>query len=132
MATFEVASTMAAHADRMVASQELEPGHGWDYRSLEAAYRGASPDELGSAIIDGFNNQALASGTENDITLSMIDLENFGIVDDAYLDADAADGEGMTFDIKGGITGGLTVDVVAGPDTLGFKGGLLMEIKRND
>lgn len=49
-----------------------------------------------------------------------------------YLDADAADGEGMTFDIKGGITGGLTVDVVAGPDTLGFKGGLLMEIKRND
>ena len=83
MATFEVASTMAAHADRMVASQELEPGHGWDYRSLEAAYRGASPDELGSAIIDGFNNQALASGTENDITLSMIDLENFGIVDDA-------------------------------------------------
>jgi hypothetical protein len=36
----------------------------------------------------------------------------------------------MTFDIKGGITGGLTVDVVAGPDTLGFKGGLLMEIKR--
>ena len=37
MATFEVASTMAAHADRMVASQELEPGHGWDYTSLEAA-----------------------------------------------------------------------------------------------
>lgn len=47
-----------------------------------------------------------------------------------YLDADAADGEGMTFDIKGGISGGLTVDVVAGPDTLSFKGGLLMEIKR--
>ncbi len=49
-----------------------------------------------------------------------------------YLDADAADGEGMTFDIKGGITGGYTGDIVAGLDTLGFKGGLLMEIKRND
>jgi hypothetical protein len=49
-----------------------------------------------------------------------------------YLDADAADGEGMTFDIKGGITGGLTVDIVAGSDTLGFKGGFLMEVKRND
>jgi hypothetical protein len=83
MATFEVASTMAAHADRMVASQELEPGHGWDYTSLEAAYRGASVDELGSEIIKGFNNQALASGTENDITLSLIDLENFGVVDEA-------------------------------------------------
>jgi hypothetical protein len=83
MATFEVASTMAAHADRMVASQELEPGHGWDYTSLEAAYRGATADELGSAIIEGFNNQALASGTENDITLSLVDLENFGVVDEA-------------------------------------------------
>jgi len=83
MATFEVASTMAAHANRMVASQELEPGHGWDYTSLEAAYRGASADELGSEIIEGFNNQALASGTENDITLSLIDLDNFGAVDEA-------------------------------------------------
>lgn len=58
-----------------------------------------------------------------------VDSQGFFIVN---LDADAADGEGMTFDIQGGITGGLTVDVVAGPDTLGFKGGLLMEIKRND
>ena len=49
-----------------------------------------------------------------------------------YLDADAADGAGMTFDIKGGITGGYTGDVVVGADTLTFKGGLLMGVKRND
>jgi hypothetical protein len=83
MATFEVASTMAAHADRLVASQELEPGHGWDYTALEAAYRGASVDELGSAIIEGFNNQAIASETQNEITLSLIDLTNFAVVDEA-------------------------------------------------
>jgi hypothetical protein len=83
MATFEVASTMAAHADRLVASQELEPGHGWDYTALEAAYRGASADELGSAIIEGFNKQAIASETQNEITLSLIDLDNFGVVDEA-------------------------------------------------
>ena len=47
-----------------------------------------------------------------------------------YLDADATDGEGMTFDITGGITGGYTGDIVVGADTLSFKGGLLMEIKR--
>lgn len=47
-----------------------------------------------------------------------------------YLDADAADGEGMTFDIKGGITGGYTGDVVVGADTLTFKGGLLMGVKK--
>jgi hypothetical protein len=83
MATFEVASTMAAHADRLVASQELEPGHGWDYTALEAAYRGASADELGSAIIEGFNKQAIASETQNEITLSLIDLDNFAVVDEA-------------------------------------------------
>jgi hypothetical protein len=83
MATFEVASTMAPHADRLLASQELEPGHGWDYSALEAAYRGANVDELGSALIEGFRNQALASGTENEITLSLIDLENFAAVDEA-------------------------------------------------
>jgi hypothetical protein len=83
MATFEVASTMAPHADRLVASQELEPGHGWDYTSLETAYRGGTVDEVASSIIDGFANQALASGTENEITLSSIDLTNFAALDTA-------------------------------------------------
>jgi hypothetical protein len=83
MATFEVASTMAPHADRLVASQELEPGHGWDYTSLETAYRGGTVDEVASAIIDGFANQAIASGTENEITLSSVDLTNFAALDTA-------------------------------------------------
>lgn len=90
MATYEVASTMAPHADRMLASQELEPGHGWDYSALEAAYRGANVDELGSALIEGFRNQALASGTENEITLSLVDLQNFAAVDDAVASFAAA------------------------------------------
>jgi hypothetical protein len=83
MATYEVATTLAPYADTLVASQELEPGHGWDYRSFEAAFRGATPAELGSAIVDGFESQAIASGTDVDITLSVVDLANFGAVDDA-------------------------------------------------
>ncbi|MEO8528945.1 MAG: clostripain-related cysteine peptidase, partial [Pseudolysinimonas sp.] len=83
MATYEVGSVMAAHADRMVASQELEPGHGWDYTALEAAYRGESVDDVGKAIIDGFHNQALHEGTENEITLALIDLTKFSEVDTA-------------------------------------------------
>ena len=35
MASYEVASVVAEHGDLMIASSELEPGHGWDYRSLE-------------------------------------------------------------------------------------------------
>lgn len=46
-----------------------------------------------------------------------------------YLDADAADGDGMTFNITGGITGGVTEEVTVGNDTLVFRGGLLMEVK---
>ena len=76
MATYEVASVMAAHADYMVASQELEPGHGWDYRSLAvlAENPAASPVELGRALLEGFQEQAMASGQDEYITLSLIDL----------------------------------------------------------
>ena len=90
MATYEVATTMAPYADVMVASQELEPGHGWDYRSFEAAFRGATPAELGSAIVDGFEAQAISSGTEVDITLSVVDLANFAAVDTAVSEFAAA------------------------------------------
>lgn len=90
MATFEVASMMAPHSELLLASQELEPGHGWDYRSFDAAARGATPVELGEAIIDGFRNQALTWGTENGITLSLVDLTNFGILDDAVTEFAAA------------------------------------------
>lgn len=47
-----------------------------------------------------------------------------------YLDADAAAGAGMTFDIKNGITGGYTGEVAVGTDTLVFRGGLLMEVRQ--
>ena len=40
MATYETASTLQDVADRMVASQELEPGYGWNYTALETAARG--------------------------------------------------------------------------------------------
>ena len=40
MSSYEVASAMAPLADRMVASQELEPGHGWNYHGARGARRG--------------------------------------------------------------------------------------------
>lgn len=85
MANYEVASAVAPLADRMVASQELEPGHGWDYTALQvlADDPEASADELGAALIDGFAAQAEAAGTQDEITLSMVDLTTMGAVDDA-------------------------------------------------
>ncbi|HEX7130994.1 MAG TPA: clostripain-related cysteine peptidase [Iamia sp.] len=85
MAGYEVASTMAALADRMVASSELEPGHGWDYRALSvlADNPDATADELGTAIVDGFQGQATEQQTDQEITLSLLDLTQMGPLDEA-------------------------------------------------
>lgn len=85
MATYEVASTLAPYADRMLASQELEPGHGWNYRTLQVLVDepGAPVDALGSALIAGFADQAAESGTDAEITLALIDLTRMAAVDAA-------------------------------------------------
>ncbi len=85
MATYEVASSLAPLANRMVASQELEPGHGWDYTAFdEVADDGkATVDELAGAIIDTFKGQSEDEGDEAEITLSEIDLTQMGAVDEA-------------------------------------------------
>ena len=85
MATYEVASTLAPVADRMLASQELEPGHGWGYNSLQviADNPDISVDELGAALIDGFEGQAREQETVESITLSLIDLTKMDAVDEA-------------------------------------------------
>lgn len=88
MATYEVASELAPVADRMLASQELEPGHGWDYSALGyiPAHGGATADQLGAALIDGFQKQAVDEGDEAQITLSLIDLTRMDAVDSALAD----------------------------------------------
>ena len=95
MATYETASTMAPLADRMIASQELEPGHGWDYRAFQVAADDpdVDVDTLGTAIVDGFAAQADAEGTGADITLSMVDLNRMAEVDAAVADFSDALGE---------------------------------------
>jgi hypothetical protein len=98
MATYEVASAMAPLADRMLASQELEPGHGWDYRSLAVAADdpAITPDALGAAIIDGFEGQATDEGTEATITLSLVDLDQMAAVDTALTEFSGALAERAT------------------------------------
>ena len=88
MATYEVASTLAPLADRLLASQELEPGHGWDYSALSFVGEngGANVDDIGAAIIDGFQAQAVEQEDESEITLSLTDLTKMPAVDAALAD----------------------------------------------
>ena len=85
MANYEVASAVAPLADRLVASQELEPGHGWDYGSLQvlADDPDTSANDFGEAILSGFSGQAEEQGTQDQITLALIDLTQMDAVDEA-------------------------------------------------
>ena len=85
MATYEVASTLAPLSQRMVASQELEPGHGWDYRSLQVLRDdpASDADALGTALVDGFEAQAKVEGTDSEITLALLDLTKLPALDEA-------------------------------------------------
>ena len=85
MATYEVASTLAPYADLLLASEELEPGHGWDYGALSTIVEDPSTDPatLGAAFVEGFQGQADASGTGAEITLSLVDLAGLAALDEA-------------------------------------------------
>ena len=91
MATYEVASTLAPFADYMLASQELEPGHGWDYAALATLVGDPTmdPETLGTEFIRGYEGQAAAFEQDDAITLSLLDLSGMAALDES-LEAFAA------------------------------------------
>lgn len=80
MATHETALAMREFGEYQLSSEELEPGHGWDYRSLEIlkADPKTQPPELARRIMDGFEAQAAQAGTGQELTLSLLDLTLLG------------------------------------------------------
>lgn len=92
MATYEMANTLYGYAHYMVASEEVEPGNGWQYTSWikslgeNPAMSGA---RLGQIICNSYYEACTETWTEDTATLSVVDLskipnlrtayENFGI-----------------------------------------------------
>lgn len=77
MANLETAKVVQPYANYLVASEELEPGHGWNYTPVlaEVTKNGSvSGKRLGTVIADGYRQQAKSEGTEDTITLSVVDL----------------------------------------------------------
>ena len=75
MAGLEIQRLVRDHAQVMVASAELEPGHGWDYQPILSAIvsnPSITPVQLGQSIANGFLAQASSSGNQ-DVTLSVLD-----------------------------------------------------------
>ena len=92
MATYENANNFYGFARYLVASEEVEPGNGWEYTGLLNAL-GQNPamggDALGKVICDTYYAGCESAESEGSVTLSVIDLskmpqlktayENFGI-----------------------------------------------------
>jgi len=84
MATVEMAVIAAPYANYLIASQDLEPGDGWDYTFLGAIGRNPEMDgaAVGKIIADSFMN-FYGRGSPYYLTLSVTDTSRAGYVMDA-------------------------------------------------
>ena len=100
MSSLEIAYTFAPYADFLVASQETEPGWGWNYDFLSCL---SEPDmdgaRLGKEIVDAYmeyGEEIFESSPRNyaDLTLSCIDLNRYQAAEEAlnsfFKDVDAS------------------------------------------
>ena len=77
MGSFEAAVLLSRFADRMVASEELEPGDGWDYSFLSVLNETSDPAVIGQRIVDdyaAFYEEASTEDWQPDYTLALYDL----------------------------------------------------------
>ena len=77
MGTVEAANISASYADYMIASQESEPGSGWDYTAI-GNYLAKHPDSdgkaLGKTVCDSFKKQCESIDDVQIATMSVTDL----------------------------------------------------------
>lgn len=77
MGTVETANILATYADYMYASEETEPGSGWDYTAI-GDFLASNPDAdalmLGRTVCDSFLEACKAQNDDNMTTLSVVDL----------------------------------------------------------
>ncbi len=96
MATVDVAFTFCDVAEYLVASEEMEPGNGWDYTgwlSALSADPAMGPAQLGKAICDSYKAAADKKNEGGELTLSVTDLTKLQPLLEAY---DAMGQEALT------------------------------------
>lgn len=77
MGTLETANILASYADYMYASEEMEPGTGWDYSGI-ADYLDENPQstaaDLGKVVCDSYFDACSKDDDSDMVTLSVVDL----------------------------------------------------------
>ena len=87
MATIDVAAVLEPYANYMVASQELEPGAGWDYTGWISALAkdpGMDGADLGIAICNTYFDYYDDEDCSEQVTQSVINLQKVGPLLEAY------------------------------------------------
>ena len=87
MSAYGVARTFEGYAHYFVASQELEPGNGWNYKGIVKGFRdgiGADGAVLGKVICDSYLEGCEESGTDDEATLAVTDLTKLQKLTKAY------------------------------------------------
>ena len=74
MSSIEVASTLSSYANYMVASQEFEPGEGWNYKFLEEINSNVSSQDFGILIVDYFDNYYSSKKYTKGTSLALLKL----------------------------------------------------------
>lgn len=81
MANIDTAKAVGPYGDYMIASQELEPGNGWNYTGILNVLKEEpeiSPVELGVAVCDSFMEGCIEHKTDADATLALLNLAKAG------------------------------------------------------
>ena len=77
MADLEIMTMWSSYADYYVASQEYEPGNGWNYAWMSVLNHTSDPKVITSSIVETykeFYREARSEYSNPDVTLSIIDL----------------------------------------------------------
>lgn len=85
MATYETAVVMRPFAEYLLASEETEPGFGWNWASLQILRDDPTtgPEQLGVRIVQDYQKHAQSFGESSAITLSLTDLVALDVLDSA-------------------------------------------------
>ena len=75
MGSIEVAYALKDNANYLIASEELEPGAGWNYMFLENIKEETTTKEVGQNIIDEYFDYYETYNYKGNLTLSLIDLQ---------------------------------------------------------
>ena len=77
MGTLEMANVLASYSDYMIASEELEPGSGWDYTSIGkylSSNSGVDALKLGTKVCDSYFDSCKNTEDEDLVTIALLDL----------------------------------------------------------